>query len=181
MAILQISKIQVRQGLQSDLPQLAGGEFGWSNDSRRLFIGNGTIDEGAPVLGNTEVLTEYSYQQMSGQYVRLAGVSATLSDNTTSLTVVTDTNGVPFTLNAASTPAFTVNYTLTRGLATRSGVITVATNTAGLLNSQDNNIENTSTGVTLSVVQSGAAVSLKYTTTSTGESATLQYAISYFN
>jgi len=60
MAILQISQIQVRRGLQQDLPQLASGEMGWSLDTRRLFIGNGTTDEGAPTLGITEILTEYS-------------------------------------------------------------------------------------------------------------------------
>jgi hypothetical protein len=60
MAIVQISRIQVRRGLQEELPQLASGEFGWSLDQRRLFIGNGTLDEGAPTEGLTEVLTEYS-------------------------------------------------------------------------------------------------------------------------
>ena len=60
MAIVQISQITVRKGLQADLPQLAGGEFGWSIDSRRLFIGNGTLAEGAPVIGDTEILTEFS-------------------------------------------------------------------------------------------------------------------------
>ncbi len=60
MAIVQISQITNRKGLQIDLPQLAGAELGWSIDSRRLFIGNGTLAEGAPVVGNTEILTEFS-------------------------------------------------------------------------------------------------------------------------
>jgi hypothetical protein len=60
LAILQISRIQVRRGYQEELPQLAGAEFGWAMDSRRLYIGNGTLEEGAPTLGNTEILTEYS-------------------------------------------------------------------------------------------------------------------------
>lgn len=60
MAIVQISRITNRKGLQQDLPQLAGAELGWSVDERRLFIGNGTIAEGAPVVGNTEILTEFS-------------------------------------------------------------------------------------------------------------------------
>jgi hypothetical protein len=60
MAIVQISQITNRKGLQEDLPQLAGAELGWSIDSRRLWIGNGTVAEGAPVVGNTEVLTEFS-------------------------------------------------------------------------------------------------------------------------
>ena len=60
MAIVQISQITNRKGLQIDLPQLAGAELGWSIDERRLYIGNGTLEEGAPVIGNTEILTEFS-------------------------------------------------------------------------------------------------------------------------
>lgn len=60
MAIVQISQITNRLGLNIDLPQLAGGELGWSTDTRQLYIGNGTLDQGAPVIGNTEILTEFS-------------------------------------------------------------------------------------------------------------------------
>jgi hypothetical protein len=61
VAIVQISRITQRKGLESDLPQpLAGAEFGWAIDQRRLFIGNGDLVDGAPVVGNTEVLTEFS-------------------------------------------------------------------------------------------------------------------------
>lgn len=60
MAIVQISKITHRKGLQTNLPQLAGAELGWSTDTRQLYIGNGTLEEGAPVVGNTEILTEFS-------------------------------------------------------------------------------------------------------------------------
>lgn len=60
MAVIQISKIQIRRGLASaeGLPQLASGEMGWALDQQRLFIGNGSVAEGAPAVGNTEVLTE---------------------------------------------------------------------------------------------------------------------------
>ena len=60
MAIVQISQITNRKGLASDLPQLAGAELGWSTDTRQLWIGNGTLEDGAPVIGNTEILTEFS-------------------------------------------------------------------------------------------------------------------------
>jgi len=60
MAIVSISRIQHRRGLQQDLPSLASAELGWSVDEQRLFIGNGTLPEGAPQLGNTEILTEHS-------------------------------------------------------------------------------------------------------------------------
>ena len=61
MAILQISRITQRKGLAQDLPEpLAGAELGWAIDDRRLYIGNGTVEDGAPTVGNTEVLTEFS-------------------------------------------------------------------------------------------------------------------------
>ena len=60
MAVIQISRVQHRRGLYQDLPQLSAAEFGWVIDGRRLFIGNGPIEEGAPEIGNTEILTEYS-------------------------------------------------------------------------------------------------------------------------
>ena len=57
MPIVQISRIQHRRGKKTDLPQLAAGELGWSIDDQRLYIGNGTVADGAPAVGNTEVLT----------------------------------------------------------------------------------------------------------------------------
>lgn len=60
MAVIQISQIQVRRGLLQDLGQLGAGEFGWAVDKLRLFIGNGSTSEGAPYIGNTEVLTTNS-------------------------------------------------------------------------------------------------------------------------
>ena len=60
MAIVQISQITNRKGLAENLPQLAGAEFGWSTNTRQLWIGNGTLADGAPVIGNTEILTEFS-------------------------------------------------------------------------------------------------------------------------
>jgi hypothetical protein len=60
LAIVQISQITNRKGLAENLPQLAGAEFGWSTDTRQLYIGNGTLEDGAPVVGNTEILTEFS-------------------------------------------------------------------------------------------------------------------------
>ena len=62
MAVIQISRIQVRRGQKnqgSGIPQLAGGEFGWATDSQELFIGNGSVAEGAPQVGNTKILTEH--------------------------------------------------------------------------------------------------------------------------
>ena len=60
MPIVQISRIPHRRGKKTDLPQLAAGELGWSVDDQRLYIGNGTVADGAPAIGNTEVLTANS-------------------------------------------------------------------------------------------------------------------------
>jgi hypothetical protein len=72
MAVVQISKIQVRRGREnsdSGIPQLASGEFGWAVDSQRLFIGNGSVSEGAPEVGNTEILTRNSLLDFVIDYV----------------------------------------------------------------------------------------------------------------
>jgi len=62
VAVVQISRIQVRRGQKnsgSGLPQLASGEFGWAIDTQELYIGNGAVSEGAPYVGNTQLLTQY--------------------------------------------------------------------------------------------------------------------------
>lgn len=111
MAIVQISRITQRKGLIADLPQpLAGAEFGWAIDERRLFIGNGALIEGAPVVGNTEVLTEfsdilgfatsYTYQGEAGGYTVQTGptigtpVSQSIQARLDSYAVVTDFGAV---------------------------------------------------------------------------------------
>jgi len=83
MAVIQISQIQVRRGYLQDLGQLSSGEFGWALDKLRLFIGNGTTQEGAPYEGNTEILTtnsdlltlvtRYVYKGLLGGYEVLTG------------------------------------------------------------------------------------------------------------
>lgn len=90
MAVVQISRIQIRRGRKnqgSGLPQLASGEFGWAVDSQELFIGNGAVSEGAPYVGNTKVLTEhdnlfeyasnYTYRVQDG-WIDTGGVERTL-------------------------------------------------------------------------------------------------------
>ena len=62
MAVVQISKIQLRRGKKNTatgLPQLASGELAWAIDTQELFVGNGAVGEGAPYVGNTKVLTEH--------------------------------------------------------------------------------------------------------------------------
>lgn len=61
MAVVQISKIQIRRGLKNSgngVPQLASGEMAWAIDSQELYIGNGSVSEGSPYVGNTKIVTE---------------------------------------------------------------------------------------------------------------------------
>jgi hypothetical protein len=61
MAVVQISKIQIRRGKSQSgtgFPQLASGELAWAVDSQDLYIGNGSVAEGAPAVGNTKIITE---------------------------------------------------------------------------------------------------------------------------
>jgi hypothetical protein len=107
VAILQISRITQRKGLKTDLPEpLAGAELGWAVDTRQLYIGNGELAEGAPAVGNTEVLTEfsdllsyvtgYTYQGDAGGYTVQTGatsgspVTQSIQSRLDSYAIVTD-------------------------------------------------------------------------------------------
>jgi hypothetical protein len=59
MAVIEIAKIQVRRGqeLQTGIPQLEAGEFGWAEDTEHLYIGK-RIVEGANSNENTRILTQ---------------------------------------------------------------------------------------------------------------------------
>jgi hypothetical protein len=78
MAVTQISRIQHRRGLEQDLPQLASAELGWSIDTRQLYIGNGTLSEGAPTEGVTRILTQYDIDDITSN---LAFVNYTFVGN----------------------------------------------------------------------------------------------------
>ena len=72
----------MRRGKETEtgLPQLASAELGWAIDTQKLYIGNGSVAEGAPAVGNTEILTEktnifdlldqYTYQGNTGSTVQ---------------------------------------------------------------------------------------------------------------
>ena len=112
MAIVQISQIKHRSGVQSDLPQLATAELGWSVDTRKLYIGNGTLGEGAPEIGNTEVLTEHS--NLPNYTVYSQGVTDGTAAN------------LAFGIADANKPAIYVQYAAVRDVDTRVGWIKLA-------------------------------------------------------
>ena len=156
MAIVQISQITNRKGYNSNLPQLAGAEFGWSTDTRQLYIGNGTIEDGAPAIGNTEILTEFSD-------LTPVPTTVTLVDNTSS----------PTTAIRLTTGAVVLSYTISRNGAYRAGVIKIAGSDL-----EDNNYaEYGAPGITFSVVYSGGQIELQYVSSSTGFNAQFNYLI----
>jgi len=142
MAVIQISRIQHRRGLEADLPNLSSAELGWSVDTRKLYIGNGTTEEGAPSLGKTEILTQYSILDfetsfaanvttLQGNVIVLEGNIVTLTSAVAAITVPTN----HYTLAAGASSATITNisannavisYTINQGSHQRTGKITVS-------------------------------------------------------
>ena len=146
MAITQISQIQVRRGKDQDLPELSPGEFGWSTDKRKLYIGNGvrgTPDYSPIDRGHTEVLTELSIVDFTTGINDLVGNIASnvsvLQGNVVAINanvailqaalISSNTLTLPF---SSSGPIVDIpdsnaiiNYTLSQGYAQRSGTITM--------------------------------------------------------
>jgi hypothetical protein len=118
MSIVQISQIKHRHGVQSDLPQLATAELGWSVDTRKLYIGNGTLSEGAPEIGNTEILTEHS--SLPGITVYTQAISSNVFVNTTA--------NLTYALADYNKPAIYIQYACTRDIDTRVGWLKIARN-----------------------------------------------------
>ena len=173
MAVVQISKIQVRRGQKnsnSGIPQLSSAEFAWAVDSQELFIGNGSVLEGAPYVGNTKVLTEHdnilelasSYQFASDDTAITLSVSRSLQSKEDETVSVADFGAVgdgSTDCVAAFETAFTElfrnanenykkellipngEYLFTSDLAVPSGVILKGeTQLGAVLNIGDNNI-----------------------------------------
>lgn len=105
MAVVQISKIQVRRGQKnsnSGVPQLSSAEFAWAVDSQELFIGNGSVLEGAPYVGNTKIITEHDnvldlargYQYASNDVAITLSLSRSLQGKLDEYVSVTDFGAV---------------------------------------------------------------------------------------
>lgn len=180
MAVIQISRIQHRRGLEEDLPQLSSAELGWCTDTRRLFIGNGTSDELSPNPGGrTELLTEYSILDFEQGFVAnittLEGNITVLESNIASIesqiaAISSDTYNV--TLGAASSGSITefaannvsIMYTLTQDSAQRTGTIIVSADSSSV-SFEENYTETDTTDIELSITGNSTTCSLDYTTT----------------
>lgn len=163
MAVVEVAKLQVRSGLQENLPALDTGEFGWCVDTQRLFIGKGTLAEGAPEIGVTEVLTEYSIASLltsfnnlnsnvanltavvssiTSQIGNLVPVSVTLAANQSSLANIAS-------LSIEQYGARDLNYRIVMDSHVRSGTISVVQEQGNLITWSDDFVESGETGVTL--------------------------------
>jgi len=146
MAIVQISQIKHRRGTNENLPQLASAELGWSIDTRQLYIGNGTLEEGAPEVGNTEILTEYSNLPGITRYYQ------TLQANT-----VSNVTNCQF---GSSQPGVLITYNIVRqrdaggNANVRTGTIRIAQYLADLAYDEEW-VETGDTGVELGITQIG--------------------------
>jgi len=175
MAIVQISRIQQRRGLNQDLPQLASAELAWSVDTRQLYIGNGTLAEGAPTEGVTEILTEYSIinftDQFTSDFANLQANVATIYAEVTAaggiksnVVLAANTAGIFSTITANNA---TVNYTLYQGTTQRTGTIKLSRFATGssLAFEEDYN-QTAGTDIFFTANANTTQANLNYTTTS---------------
>lgn len=163
MAVLEVAKIQVRSGLQENLPALDTGEFGWCVDTQRLFIGKGTLAEGAPETGVTEITTEYSVASILSSFNSLnsnvANVIVTLDTITSQIgnlvpVSITLANNQSTLANIASVAieaygARDLNYRIVMNAHVRSGTISVVQTQGNLITWSDDYVESGDTGVAL--------------------------------
>jgi len=195
MAITQISQVQVRRGLEQDLPQLAAGELGWSTDAQRLYIGNGVIGapDYAPALGQTEILTQNSILNFTttftanvallqsnvaiiqGNIVTLTAEVAALAGGATTYSATVSGSG---TLAAFNANTGIITYTLNQGGSTmRTGQIKFAYNSAISYVSYDEEYTESvtaPTNIVFSMVSNSTYAGLTYTTVS---STNIQYQV----
>ena len=168
MAIVQISRIQIRRGLQQDLPQLAIAEMGWSIDSQKLYIGNGTLSEHAPVEGRTRILTEADLTSIPASDITgiqsnitiLQSNVAALAANT--MTLGASTSGL---IRGISANNAIINYTLNQGgTLQRRGAVNFSRISSTVIY-QDDYTETSTSDIVLSMTANSTAASLNYTTT----------------
>lgn len=171
MAIVQVSRITHRKGDFENLPQLAGAELGWAIDERRLYIGNGTLAEGAPVIGNTEILTENSNLQaiLDGASTR---ITANIANTTGSIVNVATSDG-NVVFNGSGHFAVSYEYSTTADDEHRRGTVTVAYYGANV-SYADEYIEDADTGLELFMTASSGNIAFQYRSDNTG---TLSYTI----
>jgi hypothetical protein len=196
VAVIQISRIQHRRGLEADLPNLASAELGYSVDSRKLYIGNGTIEEGAPSLGRTEVLTQYSILDFTSAInANIAALQQGLTLTNSNIVAVSNRvlaleaqsfgyytqtlfpNVNNINITTISNSSSTISYSIAQGTAERSGTITLA-RANSVVAIDETYSENSSTDVVFNITANTTTTVWNYASTLGG---TLYYRINSFN
>lgn len=181
MAVVQISRIQLRRGLQQDLPQLATAEMAWSIDTRQLYIGNGTLSEGAPTTGVTEILTAYSLISYTSNVAAIASNVAILQQQVaalggtpTSVTLGAGSSGIIAAITANNA---TLTYTISQGTKQRIGTLKLVRFAGTSVVSYDEEYDeaNGTTDLIFSANADTTQANLLYTTTT---STSLRYTLS---
>lgn len=181
MAVVQISRIQLRRGLQQDLPQLATAEMAWSIDTRQLYIGNGTLSEGAPTTGVTEILTAYSVTSYTSNVAAIASNVAILQQQVaalggtpTSVTLGAGSSGIIAAITANNA---TLTYTISQGTKQRIGTLKLVRFAGTSVVSYDEEYDeaNGTTDLIFSANADTTQANLLYTTTT---STSLRYTLS---
>ena len=181
MAVVQISRIQLRRGLQQDLPQLATAEMAWSIDTRQLYIGNGTLSEGAPTTGVTEILTAYSVTSYTSNVAAIASNVAILQQQVvalggtpTSVTLGAGSSGIIAAITANNA---TLTYTISQGTKQRIGTLKLVRFAGTSVVSYDEEYDeaNGTTDLIFSANADTTKANLLYTTTT---STSLRYTLS---
>jgi len=163
MAVLEVAKIQVRSGLYEDLPALDTGEFGWCVDTQQLFIGKGTLAEGAPETGVTEIITEYtvasiinSFNSLNANVANIAAVAAAITSQLGNLIPISVTlsnnQSTLANVTAVAIEAYgarDLNYRIKMNSHVRSGTISVVQTQGNLITFSDDYVESGDTGVEL--------------------------------
>jgi len=111
-------------------------------------------------------------QTQQGTYVRQTGVNGSLLDNTADQTILT--------FDATNIRAVQIDYTIVRGVNTRTGVYTIVAGTDGAgtnIQGSDSGVQNAAPGVTFTVSETADIVSWKAATTNTGVAATINYSV----
>jgi hypothetical protein len=123
--------------------------------------------------GEASIAFTNGQQLAMGTYVRESGRTVVLANNTP-----TPTTAVTYSVNLVK--AISINYTILRDAEYRTGTIVITSNgSISNLNYTDDYTENASTGITLTVTQTGSNVFLKYISTNTGLPASLTYSITH--
>jgi hypothetical protein len=121
--------------------------------------------------GTVSIATTNGSQLSMGDYTRLSGSSFTLANNST---------GTILTFSTDTAKAFKVDYTIIRDVSYRTGTIFVASNTgSGSPTFNDVDVENSDTGITLTVNQTGTNCYLEYTSSNTGVAGIIRYSVTY--